>query len=462
MAQEMWSPSSWQSKPNPYPITYEDQALAHEVLDKISRLPALVTEAEVSILKSALREVALGKAIIWQGGDCAELFEYCNEETVLGRIKMLSQMGQQFTQQTNIPSLLIGRIAGQYGKPRNSLTEILNGVEVPKFYGDNINDSNPLKREPNPLRLTEAYFYSSATLNRIRAALSAQPPPSIQGTGFGQDRVQDEDGLSPSSLWCQFVQSPPGISSTPPIFTSHEALYLQYEQAMTRPWGPEVNGTMHSRRGEKVASSSKPGRWYNSSAHFVWIGDKTRQLDGAHVEYFRALENPIGVKLGPSVKSNELIRLLDILDPQKETGKVTLITRLGSDRVYDILGNLIDSVQRSGHCVVWQCDPMHGNTRTSESGIRTRDMLRIFNEIRTSLEIHRQHGSWLGGIHLEMTPDDVVECTGGIEGWVDADLGPAYKTKCDPRLNESQSMEIVHAVAKLFRKSDEPYFRSKL
>ena len=427
-----WTPSSWQGKPNPFNITYNDELEARKIEEKITQLPPLVTELEVLKLKKLLKDVARGNAFVWQGGDCAELFAYCNEKMTSSRIALLSELGQEFTQNTGVPSVLIGRMAGQYGKPRNTLTEVVNGVELLKFYGDMINDSDPRNRQPDPRRMLDAYFYSSATLNRMRAAAGANAPlfsATNDLSGSGSENLQ-----------------------TPFIFTGHEGLFLHYEQAVTKPWRIKL---AHRQEDNETA-------YYNSSAHFVWIGDKTRQLDGAHTEYFRGIQNPIGIKLGPTTKPKELVELLDIVDPEKETGKVTLITRFGSLFVKEMLGPLIQAVQESGHVVVWQCDPMHGNTRTTSAGIRTRSMSHVISELKSTMAIHKQKGSWLGGIHLEMTPDEVVECTGGSGGWCDADLGHAYHTKCDPRLNKEQVMEVVATVADYFVYLKNASFRCRL
>lgn len=427
-----WTPSSWQGKPNPFSITYGDEPEARIIEEKISQLPPLVTELEVLKLKKLLEDVARGNAFVWQGGDCAELFAYCNEKMTSSRIELLSEMGQGYTRKTGVPSILIGRMAGQYGKPRNTLTEKVNGVEIAKYYGDIINDFNPQNRDPDPRRMLDAYFYASATLNRMRAA-------SVVDTATTPAEKDSDSSCSAN------VRSPF-------IFTSHEALFLHYEQAVTKPW----------RIGLTNREEDKEIRYYNSSAHFVWIGDKTRQLGGAHAEYFRGIQNPIGIKLGPTTKTKALVKLLEIVDPEKETGKVTLITRLGSLSVKETLGPLIQAVQESGHIVVWQCDPMHGNTRTTAAGIRTRSMSQVISELKSTMAIHKEKDSWLGGIHLEITPDEVVECTGGAGGWCDTDLGHAYHTKCDPRLNKEQVVEVVATVADYFVYLKNTFFRCRL
>lgn len=341
-----------------------------------------------------------------------------------------------------VPTVLIARIAGQYGKPRNGMSEVVDGVEVPKFHGDNINGYEVRDREPDPQRMLSAYLYASSTMNSIRNLLSFEG--GIGHSGFDWGRLvldnKEMNEVYVNTVAKLLAENSDPIGTTPFVFTSHEGLFLHYEEALTKPW-----------RLENTRDPNEPTKWFNSSAHFVWIGDKTRQLDGAHVEYFRGLENPIGIKIGPSIKIDEIFPLLEILNPEKEIGKVTLITRLGEDKVPEILGELIETVKGSGHTVVWQCDPLHGNTRNTSDGIRTRSFESILNEVIMTMDIHQEHGSHLGGIHLEMTPDDVVECVGGSEGWTDSQLGGKYLTRCDPRLNGMQALELGFRVALHYR-----------
>jgi 3-deoxy-7-phosphoheptulonate synthase len=468
-----WSPSSWRTKPNYYNVVYRDQKAAEAVLEELVKLPPLVTKAEIHELKKALTEVALGNAFVWQGGDCAELFDYCREVAIENRIKLLLQIGLIFAQTTEIRTILIGRMAGQYGKPRNGLTEVINGIQLPKFYGDNINSYDPGNREPDPERMRLAYFYSSSILNHMRSTLTSENETYNNALdwrlgSFAEERTEASHQKATANIAKVLAQTHSQAVLSPFIYTSHEGLFLHQEQAFTKGWRllpasqdplNPLNSALH--HGEPEAGCTE---WYNTSAHFIWIGDKTRQLNGAHVEYFRGLQNPIGIKLGPSIEADELVQLLHVVDPDKEPGKVSLITRLGESCVEQTLGCLIQAVHDSGHTVVWQCDPMHGNTRLTSAGIRTRSFSSIIRELTATMDIHRQHNSRLGGVHVEITPDSVVECVGGSEGWADDDLGPHYTTKCDPRLNKRQSLELAFSVANHYRalSGGLPYPKPKL
>jgi len=458
-----WSPSSWVAKPNPYQIIYQDEQLTKEMLEKLGKVPSLVSRMEIVKLKQALAEVASGKAFVWQGGDCAELFDYCNEPAIEARVKLLLQMSIIFTHITHKSVVRIGRMAGQYGKPRNGLTELYNGVKIPKFHGDNINSYDVRKREPDPTRMLMAYFHASSTLNYIRlrlySGLDDYSGLDWELGHFAEHSVMSRYRDTVTSIAASVANCKAGtinyahkLATQYGLYTSHEGLFLHQEQAMTRQWeAPTSSSKLHT-PAEQSCEEVIDEKWYNMSAHFLWIGDKTRQLDGAHVEYFRGLENPIGIKVGPSMKTEELIQLLDIVDPMKEIGKVTLITRYGMDHVSSLLGCHIDAVKASGHVVVWQCDPMHGNTRTASNGMRTRSFSHIASELLLSMRIHMEHGSHLGGVHLELTADAVVECVGGSEAWTDEDLGANYTTKCDPRLNRKQSLELAFMVAEFYRR----------
>ncbi|GES62022.1 phospho-2-dehydro-3-deoxyheptonate aldolase [Aspergillus terreus] len=437
----MWNSSSWMDKKvNPYNITYGNgkQTTARAILHKISRLPPLVTPLEILHLRNLLKEVALGQRFIWQCGDCAELFDHCETSYISDRIRLLSQLGLIFTLVTGIPAVRIGRMAGQYGKPRNGLTELVGGVEIHKFHGDVINTVEPFRREPEPERMLSAYFHAGCTMNYIRALAS--------GNRTGEDPRATSDLFKDETfaeIRSDLVRARQLLHNRDqlmnPVFTSHECLFLHYEQAFTRPWSGQADAT------------TAPGGVYNASAHFLWVGDKTRQLDGAHLEYIRGLQNPVGIKIGPTTNADELVNILDLIDPHHEPGKVVLITRLGRAKV-SRLDSLIQAVQGSRHRVIWQCDPMHGNTRVTDRGIRTRDLSSMIDEVTATIESHRRHNSWLGGIHVETTPDDdVMECVGGVNGPQDKDIGgPGYKTKCDPRLNSKQAMELALVVGKLY------------
>jgi len=450
-----WSPASWRTKPIKQVVTYEDQTAVNSALTKLSSLPPIVTPTEITRLKSSLRDAALGKAFLLQGGDCAELFSYCADSPIDAKIKLLLQMSLVLIWGSNKPVIRIGRIAGQYAKPRSSPTEVLDGKEVPSFRGDILNGYDPELRRVVPERLVSAYFHSATTLNYMRGQLASGIADLHNPLDWELGHVRDEEL---QTKYTQIVQSisdslrfmktvgadTAGQLQTVDLYTSHEGLVLEYEESLTRKLKHPV--------GYQPSQPSSDGKgWYNTSAHFLWIGDRTRQLDGGHVEYFRGIENPIDIKVGPSMKSDELVVLLETVNPNREIGKVTLITRYGADKVESLLGEHIEVVKASGHIVVWQCDPMHGNTRSTPTGIKTRSFSSIFSELSSALRIHKQHGSFLGGMHLELTGDAVTECTGGSEGLVDDDLRLNYTTFCDPRLNEKQALELAFLVAGHYR-----------
>ncbi|KAK3217011.1 hypothetical protein GRF29_1g1696178 [Pseudopithomyces chartarum] len=448
-----WSPSSWQSKPIKQVVTYDDQDAVKAALTKLTSLPPIVTPTEIAKLKSSLRDAALGKAFLLQGGDCAELFSYCAEDAIDAKIKLLLQMSLVLIWGSNKPVIRIGRMAGQYAKPRSSPTEMVDGKELPSFRGDILNGFDPAHRHVDPERLVTAYFHSATTLNYMRGQLSSGIADLHNPLDWDLGHVRDEglqkkyseivSNISESLRFMRTIGADTsGQLQTVDLYTSHEGLVLEYEQSLTR----------RLKHPAGYQSQSKDGKgWYNTSAHFIWIGDRTRQIDGGHVEYFRGIENPIGIKVGPSMKNDELIELLDIVNPNKEVGKVTLITRYGKDKVEAMLGPHIEAVKKSGHVVVWQCDPMHGNTHSTPTGIKTRSFNSIFSELSSALKIHKQHDSFLGGMHLELTGDAVTECTGGSEGLGEEDLGLNYTTYCDPRLNEKQALELAFLVAGHYR-----------
>ena len=421
-ASSNWSLTSWKSKTNAFEIAYNDKVSARTTLEQIATLPSLVSLDEITCLKSQLSQVASGNAFLIQCGDCAELFDYCNEKSINGRVALLHRLGAIFSEVTGIPVVLIGRMAGQYGKPRNTLTEIVDGKEFYKFYGDVINGYPLHEREPNPSRMFEAYTRSGLTMNYMRQM-------SLDARLF---KVNQPQSLVQNGIECTDPQKLPL-----PVFTSHETLFLHYEQSTTRS--------------TPMDSSTAKLNYYNGSAHFIWIGDKTRHKQGAHVEYARGLVNPIGIKVGPSSNPADLPYLLNTLDPHREAGKITIITRFGADHVAEKLKPLVRAVQRSEHQVIWQCDPMHGNSRDSSSGYRTRSFSSIWYELKTTLEIHKHLGSRLGGIHLETSDEDIAECVGGPGNLKDSDLGPLYKTRCDPRLNIEQAEGLLRAAAEKVR-----------
>lgn len=468
-----WTPSSWTTKPIKQDVVYDDRQAINKALAKLERLPPLVTPTEIMKLRNSLRDVALGKAFLLQGGDCAELFDYCEESAIDSKIKLLLQMSLVLIYGAYKPVVRIARMAGQYAKPRSSPTEQYHGKEIPSFRGDILNGYEVEDRTPDPSRLVSAYFHSAATLNHIRASLASGIADLHSPLDWGLGHVKDEkikaqytrivDNIADSLRFMRTVGADKASGlETVDLYTSHEGLLLEYEQSLTRKLrhppshpsshpspsssAPQTNGHQ-----ETPAISSDGKGWYNTSAHFLWIGDRTRQLTGAHVEFFRGLENPIGIKVGPTMTSSELVALLDIINPSKDIGKITLITRYGEHKISSMLASHIRAVKESGHFVVWQCDPMHGNTKSTPSGVKTRQFSSILSEVSSALRIHKEEGSFLGGVHLELTGEAVTECVGGSEGLTEGDLGVNYTTYCDPRLNEKQALELAFLVAGHYR-----------
>jgi len=407
-------------------------------------MPPLVHHGEVNTLRTHLAQAAKGEAFLLQGGDCAEQFSDCRKSTVESKLKILLQMSLVLTWGARIPVIRMGRMAGQYAKPRSKDTETIDGLELPSYRGDNINSSTPRadERAADPQRLLQAYFHSAATLNYTRALVDGGfadlHHPQHWDLGFvrsSTNRAEYEDIVSRIRDAIDFVEST-GVRSTTSLkmvelFCSHEGLLLDYEEAMT----------------ENVAE-----KWYNLGAHSLWIGDRTRQLDGAHVEYFRGLENPIGIKAGPSMNPSELVELITRLEPANQPGRITIITRLGADIVAESLPPLIKAVSEAGRVVTWVCDPMHGNTISTSEGLKTRDYDAVLSELEEAFKTHATCGSHLGGVHFEMTGEDVTECTGGPQELSVADLSRSYETHCDPRLNYSQSLELALRIAQRLQK----------
>ena len=462
-----WTPSSWTTKPIKQDVVYHDRAAVEKALAKLEKLPPIVTPTEIVKLKKSLRDVAMGKAFLLQGGDCAELFDYCEERVLSSKIKLLLQMSLILIWGAHKPVIRIARVAGQYAKPRSNPTEMYEGKEIPAFRGDILNGYAVEDRTPDPKRLVDAYFHSASSLNYIRGALASGIADLHSPLDWGLGHVKDEEikakyqsiisSITESLRFMRTVGADAAANAleTVDLYTSHEGLLLEYEQSLTRRMKrpPEDEANTVYTDGMSGNSGGDGKGWYNTSAHFIWIGDRTRQIDGAHVEYFRGLENPIGIKVGPTMKDSELIELLDIVNPKKEVGKVTLITRYGASKVESLLGGHIEAVKKSGHVVVWQCDPMHGNTRSTDAGIKTRPFSSILSEVASALKIHRLHDSFLGGVHLELTGQAVTECVGGSEGLTDEDLTFNYTSYCDPRLNEKQALELAFLVAGHYRRS---------
>lgn len=466
-----WSPSSWTTKPIKQEVVYNDRKALSKALAKLERLPPIVTPTEIVRLRKSLQDVALGKAFLLQGGDCAELFDYCEDNVIDSKIKLLLQMSLVLIYGAYKPVVRIARMAGQYAKPRSSPTEMYEGREIPSFRGDILNGYEPEDRKLDAARLVSAYLHSATTLNYIRASLSSGIADLHSPEDWELRHVKDEkikaqytrivDNITDSLRFMKTVGADKGNGlETVDLYTSHEGLLLEYEQSLTRRLRhPTLHASLQSasspsssQLSEHGPSLSSDGKgWYNTSAHFLWIGDRTRQIDGAHVEYFRGLENPIGIKVGPTMTSTELISLLDTVNPSKSIGKVTLITRYGEHKVASLLPSHITAVRESGHVVVWQCDPMHGNTKSTPSGVKTRQFSSILSEVSSALKIHKEQGSFLGGVHLELTGEAVTECVGGSEGLTEGDLGMNYTTYCDPRLNEKQALELAFLVAGHYR-----------
>jgi 3-deoxy-7-phosphoheptulonate synthase len=438
-----WELRSWREHPAAQQPAWDDPAALERVLERLRGLPPLVSVGEIESLKELLADASRGRRFVLHGGDCAERFADCNGTTLTRKLKILLQMSLVLTYGARRPVVRIGRIAGQYAKPRSSDRERVAGVELPVFRGDNVNDlrAEPELRRPDPERLERGYFYAAATLNYLRALVEGgfanlrSPehwqldfiPDAGAHRSFREIATRIHDAID-------YLESLGGVNESlreVDLFTSHEALLLPYEEALTR----------RPRTGE---------RWYNVGAHYVWIGERTRQLDGAHVEYARGLANPIGLKIGPSATPEEVLQLLERLDPLREAGRITLITRHGAEGVKQSLPPVVRSVRAAGWPVVWGCDPMHGNTITVE-GVKTRDFTRIVAELQAAFEIHRAEGSQLHGVHFELTGENITECIGGVEGLTAADLGRMYETGCDPRLNYAQSIEIAFVIARMLQ-----------
>ena len=443
-----WSPSSWRSKPiQQVPVFPDPQALA-DMEGRLASWPPLVFAGEARALKSALAEVSAGRGFLLQGGDCAESFAEHGADNIRDFFRVFLQMAVVLTFAGNMPVVKLGRIAGQFAKPRSSDNETKNGVTLPSYRGDIVNgiEFDPAARMPDPARQEMAYRQSAATLNLLRAFAQGGYASLENVQSWMLNYVSDspqknryEALAARISETIDFMRSI-GITSKTnhalretDFYTSHEALLLGYEEALTR-----------------VDSTS--GDWYATSGHMIWIGDRTRQEDHAHVEYCRGIKNPIGLKIGPSMEADGLLRLIDTLNPQDEPGRLTLISRFGSDKVADHLPKLIRAVQSAGRQVVWSCDPMHGNTISAANGYKTRPFERVLKEVLSFFEIHRAEGTHAGGVHVEMTGKNVTECTGGARAITQEALASRYHTHCDPRLNADQALELAFLIAEQMKK----------
>ena len=438
-----WTPQSWRNKPIRQVPKYPDEAKLNEVETTMSSFPPLVFAGEARKLKSKLADVAEGNAFLLQGGDCAESFAEFHPDNIRDTFRVLLQMAVVLTFAAKKPVVKLGRMAGQFAKPRSTDMETIDGVELPSYRGDIIN-AMPFeadKRAPDPERMLRAYSQSAATLNLLRAFATGGYADLTHvhrwTMGFLADSPEGEryrdiaNRISDSIDFmeaCGVTPTNTGAMRQVNFYTSHEALLLHYEEALAR-----------------VDSTS--GDTYATSAHFIWLGDRTRQLDGAHVEFARGVKNPIGMKCGPTIEPDELLRLIDVLNPENEPGRLTLIARYGVDNVGRHLPGLIRAVEREGRKVVWSCDPMHGNTIKASTGFKTRPVDRILREVQQFFEVHEAEGTYAGGVHFEMTGQNVTECLGGAQAITEADLGSRYHTHCDPRLNASQALELAFLIA---------------
>ncbi len=443
----LWTPHGWRHRPALQQPDYPDASELERALARLSDLPPLVVPEEVDRLRELLAEAASGRRFLLQGGDCAEQFRDCAPERIADKLRVLLQMSVVLTHVGRRPVVRVGRIAGQYAKPRSSGTEKVRGKELPSYRGDLINglDGTVEARKADPQRMLQAYFHAAATLNHLRALIESgfadlHHPERWDLHAGAADVPAYRETLAQVRESLDFLEALGGIQRGTleriDLFTSHEALLLPYEEALTR-WvaGP----------------AAAEGGYYNLGAHMLWVGERTRQADGAHIEYLRGLRNPIGIKVGPTATGDELMPLLERLDPNHEPGRITLITRFGADRIGEALPPLISAVRRAGRTVLWSSDPMHGNGEKTGSGLKTRSFDAILSELRQAFVLHRAHGSFLGGVHIELTGENVTECVGGAEGLSEADLPRAYETGCDPRLNGAQSLELAFLVAEMLR-----------
>jgi len=443
-----WMPDSWHDLPILQQPDYPDAAQLESAIAKLRKNPPLVFSGEARKLRAQLAEVAEGRAFLLQGGDCAESFAEHSADNIRDTFRVLMQMAVVMTYAGASPVVKVGRMAGQFAKPRSGPMETIGDVELPSYRGDIINgiEFTAEERRPDPERLLQAYSQSAATLNLLRAfaqggyadlhRVHGWNMGFVAGTAQGERYQELADHISDSLEFMAACGITPDVvpeMRQTEFYTSHEALLLNYEQAMTR-----------------IDSTS--GDWYDTSAHMLWIGDRTRQLDGAHVEYMRGICNPIGLKAGPTTDTDDLLRLCERLNPKNEPGRLTLIARMGADLVHEKLPPLIRAVEGEGHKVVWSCDPMHGNTIKSGTGYKTRPFDQILSEVQGFFDVHEAEGTWAGGVHFEMTGQDVTECIGGAQEITEHSLADRYHTHCDPRLNASQSLELAFLIAETLRK----------
>jgi 3-deoxy-7-phosphoheptulonate synthase len=441
-----WTPSSWRERPAEQQPEWPDEAALERALKTLGALPPLVFAGEARSLERNLASVSEGRAFLLQAGDCAESFDEFSADNIRDKLKIILQMAVVLMYSSGVPVVKVGRIAGQFAKPRSSATESVDEIELPSFRGDMVNRLafTETARVADPERLVAAYNQSASTLNLLRAFTKGGFADLTRVHAWNQEFVtSSNEGVRYEQLAdeidraLQFMQAcgidPERHAQLHEVdfWTSHEALILGYEEALTR-------------------RDSLTGDWYDCSAHMLWLGDRTRRLDGAHVEFLRGIGNPVGAKIGPTATADDVVALCEALDPDRTPGRLTLITRLGADNVEELLPPILHAVTEAGFPVVWVCDPMHGNT-FSVNGIKTRHFEDILREIAGFFAAHRAEGTWPGGVHVELTGADVTECLGGAEAILDTDLGDRYETQCDPRLNARQSLDLAFRVAELLR-----------
>ena len=446
-----WKTNSWKNYPVKHIPEYEDKKELDMVLGKLKNFPPLVFAGETRSLTKQLAEVVDGKAFLLQGGDCAESFAEFHPDNIRDTFKLILQMALILTSSASLPVVKVGRIAGQFSKPRSSPIEIKDGKELPTYLGDNINgiEFNTKARKPDAKRMFRAYSQAASTLNLLRAfsqgGFADLRKVHLWNLGFVNKSQQGkmfkelEDKVSYALSFMEACGITPESNRrlrTVNFFTSHEALLLPFEESMTRV-------------------DSTTGEYHDTSAHFVWIGDRTRQPDGGHVEFCKGIKNPIGIKCGPSLKATELVQLCTILNPENEKGRITLISRFGYDNVEKFLPKLIRTIKKEGLNVVWSCDPMHGNTIKSAAGYKTRPFNNVVKEVKNVFSVHQAEGSFAGGLHVEMTGQDVTECTGGAQKISEQDLSHRYHTHCDPRLNASQALELAFLISDEIKKNSQ-------
>lgn len=440
---QQWTPSSWREKPALQMPSYGDQELLKAVEGELSNLPPLVFAGEARNLTESLAQVAEGKAFLLQGGDCAESFAEFNANKIRDTFRVILQMSVALTYAGSLPVVKMGRIAGQFAKPRSSDTETQGDVTLPSYRGDNINglEFTEEARQHDPQRMLKSYHQASSTLNLLRAFAKGGYADLNRVHGWNLDFIKDsplgaryEDLASRIDDTLRFMAACGVTSETVPalrqtdFYTSHEALLLNYEEALTR-------------------TDSLTGDWYDTSAHFLWVGARTTQAENAQIEFVKGIKNPLGLKCSPAMSTDELLRLIDVLNPDNTPGRLTLIARMGHEQVTEKLAPLVRAVKEEGRKVVWSCDPMHGNTTTSDSGYKTRNFEHILAEVRGFFAVHKAEGTHPGGVHFEMTGQDVTECVGGAEAISDEDLSSRYHTHCDPRLNANQALELAFLIA---------------